>query len=201
MFWVLKRTISLRRFFWVPKTCFGWEIRKLVFRYTLLTKVLVPIPKDQIDKDFQGQIFNIFLSISFNICFGYWKEQSQWDGTFEYPQHIFWLRNKNKAFLTHSCLEGCPYRSMSCTWGLVCLILPISLFLSSAVVLGFIITVSLAGVGQNHYKSLTSHGYFPVRPKKVMVLNLWPNQSKYVLTEGNFSLIMILIKMSFILYT
>ena len=32
MFWVLKRTISLRRFFWVPTTyVFGWEIRKSLF--------------------------------------------------------------------------------------------------------------------------------------------------------------------------
>ena len=46
MFWVLKitvslRTVSLRRFFWVATTiCFGWEIRKLIFWYTLLTKDL-----------------------------------------------------------------------------------------------------------------------------------------------------------------
>ena len=45
MFWVLKRTVSLRRFFWVPTTCFGWEIRKLNFRYALLTKVLYEILK------------------------------------------------------------------------------------------------------------------------------------------------------------
>ena len=49
MFWVLKRTVSLRRFFWVPTTyvlvetvllsthniCFGWEIRKLIFNFAL----------------------------------------------------------------------------------------------------------------------------------------------------------------------
>ena len=40
-----------------------------------------------------GKIVNIFLSISFNICFGCSK-----DGSFEYPQHMFWLRNKNINF-------------------------------------------------------------------------------------------------------
>ena len=41
MFWLLKRTVSLRRFFWVPiNIYFGWEIRKLIFWYTPLTKGL-----------------------------------------------------------------------------------------------------------------------------------------------------------------
>ena len=44
---------------------------------------------------------NIFLLISFNICFGYSKEPSHWDCSFEYPQHMFWLRNKKiKFFIT-----------------------------------------------------------------------------------------------------
>ena len=35
--------------------------------------------------------------------FGCSKEPSQWDGSFEYPQHTFWLRNKKvKYFGTHS---------------------------------------------------------------------------------------------------
>ena len=41
MFWLLKRTVSLRRFFWVPTTCFGWERRKLFFCNTLITKGLL----------------------------------------------------------------------------------------------------------------------------------------------------------------
>ena len=40
----------------------------------------------------------IFLPISFNICFGCSKEPSHWDGSFEYPQHMFWLRNKKIKF-------------------------------------------------------------------------------------------------------
>ena len=44
---------------------------------------------------------NIFLLISFNICFGCSKELSHRDGSFEYPQHMFWLRNKKNKFLVH----------------------------------------------------------------------------------------------------
>ena len=40
MFWVIKRTVSLRWFFWVPTT-FGWEIKNLIFNYTLLSKGLL----------------------------------------------------------------------------------------------------------------------------------------------------------------
>ena len=36
------------------------------------------------------------------MCFGCSKELSQWDGSFEYPQHMFWLRNK--VSVTHSYL-------------------------------------------------------------------------------------------------
>ena len=32
------------------------------------------------------------------MCFGCSKEPSHWDGTFEYPQHMFWLRNKKIKF-------------------------------------------------------------------------------------------------------
>ena len=33
-------------------------------------------------------LFNIFLSISLNICFGWAKEVSHRETSFEYPQHI-----------------------------------------------------------------------------------------------------------------
>ena len=32
------------------------------------------------------------------MCFGCSKEPSYGDGSFEYPQHMFWLRNKNYTF-------------------------------------------------------------------------------------------------------
>ena len=49
------------------------------------------------------KIVNIFLPISLNICYGCYKDLSHWDGSFEYPQHTFWLRNKKISFFdTHS---------------------------------------------------------------------------------------------------
>ena len=47
---------------------------------------------------FERKIVNIFLPISFNICFGGSKEPSHSDSSFEYPQHIFWFRNKKIIF-------------------------------------------------------------------------------------------------------
>ena len=58
------------------------------------TKFSVKLHK--MNKNFQRKIVNIFLPINFNIGFGCSKEPSHWDGSFEYPQHIFWLRNKKK---------------------------------------------------------------------------------------------------------
>ena len=37
---------------------------------------------------------NIFLSIDFNMCFECSKELSHGDGSFEYPQHMFCIRDK-----------------------------------------------------------------------------------------------------------
>ena len=45
-------------------------------------------------KNLECKIWNIFLSISLNIRCGYSKEWSHKDGSFEYPQHMFWFRNK-----------------------------------------------------------------------------------------------------------
>ena len=41
---------------------------------------------------------NIFLTITVSICFRYSNELSDRDGSFEYPQHMFWLRNKKIHF-------------------------------------------------------------------------------------------------------
>ena len=49
-------------------------------------------------KIFERKIVNIFLPISLNMCFGCSKEPSHRDGSFEYPQHMFWLRNKKIDF-------------------------------------------------------------------------------------------------------
>ena len=44
------------------------------------------------NKQFWAEIVIIFLPISLNRCFRCSKEPSQWDGSFEYLQHMFWLR-------------------------------------------------------------------------------------------------------------
>ena len=40
------------------------------------------------------------------MCFGGSKEPSHRDGSFEYPQHMFWLRNKKNNFQIHTLIWG-----------------------------------------------------------------------------------------------
>ena len=61
-----------------------------------LTGLIVDTGLDK--QNFQSKIVNIFLPINFNICFGCSKEPSHLDGSFEHPQHMFWLRNKKLNF-------------------------------------------------------------------------------------------------------
>ena len=65
------------------------------------------VTKGQLSKKCQRESVIIFLSISLNMCFGYSKETSHGDGSFEYPQHMFWLRNKN-IILGYALLSGGP---------------------------------------------------------------------------------------------
>ena len=58
--------------------------------------------KGQLSKNNQRKIAIIFLSVTFNMCFGCSKELSHRDGFFEYPQHMFWLRNKKTDFQLHT---------------------------------------------------------------------------------------------------
>ena len=59
----------------------------------------------------QKKIAINFLSISLNVCFGCSKEPSLRDGSFEYPQHMFWLRNKKNNFELRSLIWGPVYVS------------------------------------------------------------------------------------------
>ena len=52
----------------------------------------------QIRKRFERKMAIIFLRIRLNMCFGCLKEPSHRDGSFEYPQHMFWWRNKETIF-------------------------------------------------------------------------------------------------------
>ena len=57
-------------------------------------------------KKLEGKIAIIFLPIGFNMCFGCSKEPSHRDGSFEYLQHISWLRNKKNNFLLCTLIWG-----------------------------------------------------------------------------------------------
>ena len=54
---------------------------------------------------FECKIIIIFLLISLNICFRCSKEPSHRDSSFEYPQHMFWLKNKKFNF-NYTLLSG-----------------------------------------------------------------------------------------------
>ena len=56
----------------------------------------------ELSKKTLRKITMIFLPISLNMCFGCSKEPSHRDGSFEYPQHMFWLRNKKNKFQLHT---------------------------------------------------------------------------------------------------
>ena len=56
-------------------------------------------------------ISNIFLPISLNMCFGCSKEPSHRDSSFEYPQHMFWLRLRKIFFQLHTLSGGLSYCS------------------------------------------------------------------------------------------
>ena len=47
------------------------------------------------------------------MCFGCSKEPPHWDGSFEYPQHMFWLRNKKNEFPVHTLIWRPEYRQFS----------------------------------------------------------------------------------------
>ena len=49
-------------------------------------------------KMFGRKILIVFLSIGLNMCLGCSKEPSQREGSFEFPQHMFWMNNKKINF-------------------------------------------------------------------------------------------------------
>ena len=61
--------------------------------------------KIQIRAFYEGKIVIIFLPINLNMCLGCSKELSHWDGSFEYPQHMFWMRNKGNSFPIHTLIR------------------------------------------------------------------------------------------------
>ena len=77
MFWVLKRTVSLREFFSSTQNqSFVWECS--------IHRPLVRVCNEKL----------IFLFLNQNICCRYSKEPSQWDGSFEHPKHMLKIMGK-----------------------------------------------------------------------------------------------------------
>ena len=60
-----------------------------------------------------SKIAIIVLSISLNMCFGCSKVPSHRDGSLEYPQHMFWLRNKKNKFHLRTLIWGLAYIKVS----------------------------------------------------------------------------------------
>ena len=67
--------------------------------HCLVLGVCVPISIGPVKQKQQHKSVIIFLPISLNMSFGCSKEPSHRDGSFEYPQYIFWFRNKKNNFL------------------------------------------------------------------------------------------------------
>ena len=67
------------------------------------------------------------------MCFGCSKEPSHWDGSFEYPQHMFWLRN-TKIIFKYALLSGggCSNCERSRRYKLHCMSSSVSLVFSDA---------------------------------------------------------------------
>ena len=59
-----------------------------------------------VKQKFERKIAIIFIFDSLNMCVGCSKEPSPRDGSFEYPQHLFWLRNKKNNFQLHILIWG-----------------------------------------------------------------------------------------------
>ena len=63
---------------------------------------MLNILAEPVTENVQRKYVNIFLPIIISICFGCLKELSHSDGSFEYPQQMYWLRNKKINFLVHT---------------------------------------------------------------------------------------------------
>ena len=68
-----------------------------------------------VKQKFKRKIVVISLSISLNMCFGCSKEPSHQDSAFEYPQNMFWLRNKKNNFQLRTLIWG-PAKSHVLTY-------------------------------------------------------------------------------------
>ena len=78
-------------------------LQKTCSRKTNASQVLIHQQKQTVNKqsfkqNFERKIAIIFSPSNLYICFGSSKEPSHRDGSFEHPQYMFWLRNKQNNF-------------------------------------------------------------------------------------------------------
>ena len=71
-----------------------WQIFNISYQPNDHAAYCKGLDKQKIECNF----VNIFLTTSLNISFVCSKELSYCDGSFEYPKHMFWLRNKKNNF-------------------------------------------------------------------------------------------------------
>ena len=83
-------------------------IKVRIFLNPVMAGYFYVSPQVQIRKFYLCKSLIIFLSINLNMCFGCSKEPSH--GSFEYPQHMFWMRNKEKNF-QYALLSGGLYQT------------------------------------------------------------------------------------------
>ena len=77
--WVKIRPNNVLGLLYVQTVCKGYQQMTLLFR----VRVGMLTVRNEI---------LIFLFLNQNICCGYSKEPSQWDGSFEHPEHMFSMR-------------------------------------------------------------------------------------------------------------
>ena len=82
------------------------KMQHLVYCFECNLLIITALTMGQLSQNNFRKIAIIFLPIILNMCYGCSKEPSHRDGSFEYPQHMFWLRIKKKVSVTHSDLFG-----------------------------------------------------------------------------------------------
>ena len=81
------------------------------------------------------------------MCFGCSKEPSYGDGSFEYPQHMYWLRNKKNNFPLHSYLGACRLMNRQSGFEILCHnLLETSVTMTSACKLFHVISLSCSSI-------------------------------------------------------
>ena len=116
MVWIQTRTDVLSVLIWVQHVCKGYQQMTKNFsskrrdkKWNGMTAAFCKptfISNTELifsqAKFLSVKLYLFFLLINFTIFFVCSKEKSHLDSSFEYPQHMFWSRNKKNIFQLHS---------------------------------------------------------------------------------------------------